>query len=192
MGTLIAIPLVVVGAMKAVQFVHWLSHPDALSCCSGHVVSYEPVGITVGLPMSAAPWGPDNGVAHVRSVRPVVIGTLPAGARVSLWRCDAATVGGGGEPLFATGKVADWCGNPRPAKGSFDLDLRPGSSESLVAAITSPTPGWVSVQGITVTYKIGLQSGAEHSGLTGQFLFGDKAEPPPGYMDSGPWLPEQS
>lgn len=139
----------------------WATHPTALQAVGNRVEIPVPVGRSAVVTMFAQP---QSGEVRLLSAEPVVTqGSADATVRTFLCENPAELPG---STIIGTerGTAEQACETIRPAHDAA-LGRASPTTPYLVVEVTPHAPGTVTVEGLRVRYRTGLQRGVQDSGL---------------------------
>jgi len=133
----------------------WITHPDGF----GRTGHYD-VQTPAGRPTFVGILGPNSGPGRTIKISDVTARIMhaPAGTEAVALICRGGAIG-------STSDANAFCAELVDAAGET-LHYGEATMEQLVLRITSPTPGDVEVDGVTLTFRDGLRSGSAHVGPT--------------------------
>ena len=139
----------------------WATHPDALQPVGSAFDAPVPIGDSLVVTMFAQP---TSGAVHLLGAEPVITENS-ADAVVRVLRCgnpeglpERTTIGA------ERGRAEEVCATTGPARAST-LERVSGTAPYLVVEVIPRSTGTVTVEGLLVEYRTGLQRGQQKSGL---------------------------
>ena len=143
--------LVVIGGIGA----WWITHPEGFARAG----RYE-VQTPAGRPTFVGVLGPSSGPGRTLKISDVTarIVHAPEGTEAVGLICRGGAIG-------TTADASAFCTELVDANGET-LHYGEASMEQLVLRISSPTPGDIEIDGVTLSFRDGLRSGSAHVGPT--------------------------
>lgn len=137
------------GVLLVLGLAWWLTHPSGFSD-AGSFEDQAPVGQSRFFRVL----GPSSGDARTLEIKSATARVLdaPEGTETEVLLCRGAAIS-------TTADAHAFCGDLQPAAGQT-LHYGRAVMEQLVLRITSPSPGTVTVDGVTVRFSEGLQLGS--------------------------------
>ena len=158
----LVVAAVVVAVISAVAAGgRWVTHPTALEAVANGLESPVPVGDSAVIAMFAQP---TSGRVHLVAVEPVITENS-ADAAVRVLFCTNPTELPENTTLGSDrGRAERVCAGTSPARDA-PLGRVSATVPYLVVEVTPRAPGTVTVEGLRVRYRAGLQRGEQDSGL---------------------------
>jgi hypothetical protein len=159
----VGVVVLAVGAVAAVSYDHWLTHPDALLPAVNIITESGPitVGRTYAVDTSLATRQGPNGAITLDRVEPIVSkNTAAAAIRMELCRHRPAASSVGDEPLSQTSREC-----LSVVLVAHQTVILSEIDTQLIAVVTPTRPGTIQIDGYHVAYHQGRRHQTQSGGI---------------------------